>query len=448
MDATRRTFLRTVGATALATAGVSAAQSTATARTLPARPGGGDGAFWRRVKNSFTLDKRSIYMNIGTTGSTPRHVLESYDEYNRFIARYPRESFDRNAQRARVAESFGVNPAEIVISDNTTDGMTTALLGVELEAGDEILTTNHEHPAGNGPMSHLAERRGVVINRVNLPVGPDQTVDEYVDLFRNAITDNTRVICFSHITYLSGTLLPAKAICELAIERGITTIVDGAHVTGMMNVNFHDLGVDFYAASGHKWQCGPGGTGIMYVRNAPNDANPNDLPMVWSSRGSQSNVTSRYGADGEPIDIGAYLRSGGNPNYPATEAVADVCDYWKELGRDRIEEYILGHSAHLKAQLASFFGRDALLGPDNPDLLCALTAFNPFDDKTDASKVTEFVDRLRDEYGVIIRSTNLPAPDGTLFRTLRVSTHLFHERRDVDTAVDAIVDLANEMGTS
>jgi isopenicillin-N epimerase len=447
METTRRNFLRTAGAAALATAGVTAAPHVAAARTTPMRSqGGGDAAFWRRVKSSFTLDKRAIYMNIGTTGSTPRHVLRAYDEYNQFIARYPREGFDRNAQRARVATGLGANRDEILITDNTTDGMTTTLLGVELEAGDEVLTTNHEHPAGTGPMSHLAERHGVIIKEVDLPVGPDQSVEEYVELFGNAITDNTKVICFSHITFLSGTLLPAKEICQLAIERGITTIVDGAHTTGMMDLDLHDMGVDFYPASGHKWQCGPGGTGILYARNAPNDTNPNELPMIWSSRGTTSGVTSRYGSNGAPIDIGGYLQSGGNRDHPATEALADVCDYWQELGRARIEEYILGLSATLKAELASLFGRDALLAPDNPDLLCALTAFNPFDDKTDANKVDEFVNRLREDYGVIIRSTNLPAPDGTVYRALRVSTHLFHDQQDVDTAVKAIADLTNDMG--
>lgn len=444
MKSTRRSFISAVGVSAATSAVTAVPTSVSAATAAPA----GDASLWRRVKSSFVLDRDFIYMNIGTTGSTPRQVLGSYHQNNHFIARHPSEQFDVDEMRADVAPGFGCDPDEIVLTSNTTDGMCMTLNGIDLGPGDEILTTYHEHPAGTGPMSHQASRRGVVLKELELPVGPDQTTQDYVELFREAITDRTKLICFSHITYLTGTLLPAKEICALAVERGIPTLVDGAHTTGMMNIDLHDIGADFYAASGHKWQCGPGGTGLWYVRNRPNEANPNELPMIWGVLTSDVAVESRYSDDGSPRDIGAFLQSHGNPNYPALRALTDSCDYWQEIGRDRIEERVTGLSAYLKQRLASTFGRESLFAPDNPDLLCALTSFNPFDDPTDEGKVEETVERLRDEHGVIVRSTTFPTPgESTPTYALRFSTHLFHDHKDVDTVADAVTDVVHDIDT-
>jgi selenocysteine lyase/cysteine desulfurase len=104
----------------------------------------------------------------------------------------------------------------------------------------------------------LKDRYGVVLVEAQIPVLDLASSEQIIEVFRKKITNKTKAILFSHITYKTGARLPAKAICKLARENGLISIVDGAHCTGMIELNFRDIGCDFYCASGHKWQCGPG----------------------------------------------------------------------------------------------------------------------------------------------------------------------------------------------
>lgn len=414
-----------------------------------AQPAGNlDTGFWRRVENSFVIDRKMLYMNIGGTGSMPRHVLKNHDEYNRVVAKDPTFSYSITQMREDIAPSFGANADEFILTTNTTDGMCMSLNGTDWAPGDEIISTEHEHPGGNGPMSQQVLRKGVVIKRAILPVGVDAEPGEFVEAFRAQITNKTKAFCFSHIPYVTGTLLPAKLLCQLAIENGLMTIIDGAHVSGMMNVNFHDLGVDLYAASGHKWQCGPKGTGIWYVRNQ-RQSNPLELPMVWGVLSSQNAVGSRYDPNGAVRNIGSFLQSHGHTNDQEWQALTDSCKYWDEIGRQRIEDYVTGLSLYLKKRVSDTFGRRAVLNPDHPELVSGLTTFNPFRDQTsDAAntKIQEVVARLRDEYNIITAARSALSTDRLAYRSVRVSTHLFHNQRDIEKLMDAVIDLVNQMG--
>jgi isopenicillin-N epimerase len=470
MEPTRRGFLKTMAAAAAA----GAALRSWTGRAHAQVSGDPDEAFWQSVREAFILDPNVTYMNVGTTGSTPRHVLENYDLNNRRIATNPRETLGGTGpMRTAIANGYGVLPSELVMTTNTTDGMCMSFHGLDYDHKDEIISTIHEHPGGLGPMRTISARRNIPIRYVALPLGPDQTVDQYVDAFEAAIIASKRAgrkpktMMFSHITYKTGTKLPANELCALARSYGMRTIIDGAHATGMLNLDWHGMGVDLYAASGHKWQCGPGGTGIWYVRNGMYKADniPLDQFPFWGTLVS-GDPRGRLNASGQPYDVAAYLQSHGNPNYPEWKALQEVCDYWVQVGRQNIEDHDLGLSAYLKQRIAATFpgGRGVLTAPDNPALLSALTSFNPFNTRVGTgagnlaqAKVNEFVNRLRDEYRFVIRNVNYRSTAGPagVFPTtqpvednwtLRISTHLFHNRGDVDGLVDAMYDLFLKMG--
>jgi selenocysteine lyase/cysteine desulfurase len=135
-------------------------------------------------------------------------------------------------------------------------------------------------------------------------------------------------------------------------------------------------------------------------------------------------------------------------NYPAKRALKDVCDLWDKIGRQRIEDYVLSLSAHCKQKIQEVFGDiGTLFSPDIPELSSGLTAFNPFEDPTDSTNIVTFRDRLRDEYGFIIRSTNfkIKLDDLKDNYALRISTHLFHNHQQVEDLVDAMYDLYQDM---
>src|SRR5919198_673053 len=156
------------------------------------------------------------------------------------------------------------------------------LPGIAQAAGDEVLTPTHEHPAVNTPLALLHNRRGVVTRRVALPVGDTQRAEDYVALFEAAITPRTKVLLFSAPDFRTGTMLPIRMLAELAQRHGLISVCDGAHVPGLFAFPYRELGVDFLAGSGGKWQCGPARTGVLYLRNKVLPAfNPNALPEFW-----------------------------------------------------------------------------------------------------------------------------------------------------------------------
>lgn len=450
-NAGRRGFLKTTTGVALAAVGTSLLPATAHASSdnhiEPFHGHGSEHGFWNKVRNEFILNKRTTYMNIGTSGTMPKRVLKDYNRTNEQISINPWNSNVPTINYAKqIAPSFGADEHELVLSRNTTDGLCTIINGLQFEYGDVILTTNHEHPGVTTPLKHVAQRYGAEVIELALPVytpNNEVSADDFVQVFNDAVNlygNRVRLMVFSHVTFTTGTTLPAKRICqEVAIPNGIVTMVDGAHTPGMFNLDFHDIDCDFYSGAGHKWQCGPGATGFLYVRD-----NANRLFEFWSDRetplwfiNSSSTATA----------VQARLQSIGQDNYPAKRALADCCALWDQIGRDAIEERILDLSALCKKELAKKFPDAMIFAPNIRELSSGLTSFNPFDDLNDGELLTEFRDRLHEEYGYIVRTTsfNLDPYDTVKTYSLRISTHLFHDNDDVKGLVKAMKQLHREM---
>jgi isopenicillin-N epimerase len=405
-------------------------------------------------------------MNIGTTGSTPTAVLKNLDKSNALIARDPTQSFNTQQMRDSIAAGFGAHPFEIAISYNTTDGMSLIFNGIEAAPGDEIITTNMEHGGGNSPLQIKADRTGLVIKRVNLPTNDAYSDSEVLARFQALKTPSTKFIMFSSPPYLTGIRLPEKALCQWAASQGLVSIIDGAHGTGMLNLNFHDIGCDFYAGSGHKWQCGPGATGILYIRNLSGAGHTNNtpLPRFWPTFGGYSATpgATLNGGIRDPNDnVAATIMSRGNPSYPALRALTECCNMWDAWGRQNIEDYIVALAQYLRSRLAAIWGQQSLCTPYNPNIpnhaRIALTSFNPFSPGYDYNAVLSVaeaaaqttasglaVTTLRNE-GVVVRNVSTPyslrsdptqnASGATNSHRLRISTHLFHKMKDVDELV-------------
>src|SRR5439155_1408109 len=138
--------------------------------------------------------------------------------------------------------------------------------GLNMKPGDEVLMTDQEHPGGEQPWNLRAKRYRIVVKKITLPK-PVPNAATVLNLFNDAITPRTRVLFFSHITTVTGVVLPAKELSALARSKGILSAVDGAHVAGMMRLNLHELGCDMYTSSPHKWLQAPKGSGFLYVRD-------------------------------------------------------------------------------------------------------------------------------------------------------------------------------------
>ncbi len=221
--------------------------------------------FWALVRQEFLIPADRLYLNVGTLGASPRVVLDATVEHMRRVAMTYPPGVDWSALETRLGALLNGDPAGFVFPRNTTEGMSFVANGLDLPAGSEILTTQHEHIGGLCPWQLAAARRHLRLRQLPLPI-PPQDEGQIVDIFRKALTPRTRVISVSHVTFTTGLRMPVRELVELARPRGITLVVDGAHPPGMMPVDLRALDADFYASSPHKWLLAPEGTGFLYLR--------------------------------------------------------------------------------------------------------------------------------------------------------------------------------------
>jgi len=222
-------------------------------------------AYWAEIRRQFLIPEDEIYLNNGTVGSSPAPVLRAiFDGYattekmdQQDPEDYPIWGYAAwNEFRDPLAAFVGCNRDEIALLRNATEANSYIANGIDLKPGDEVLMTDQEHPGGVHPWNLKAKRYGVVVKKVTLPL-PVKDPAQVLNLFNDAITPRTRVIFFSHITTVTGVVLPAKELSALARSKGILSAIDGAHVVGMMGLNVHDIGCDMYSSSPHKWLMGP-----------------------------------------------------------------------------------------------------------------------------------------------------------------------------------------------
>jgi selenocysteine lyase/cysteine desulfurase len=258
----RRAFLR--GAAGAAAATLLWPRSIAALSSRLREPAG-EQELWTIVRAGFLIPDDRIYLNVGTLGAQPRVVVDAVIEHTRRVAMSYPPAIDWDGLKERLGTFVGADGPGFVFPRNTTEGMNFVANGLELERGDEILTTNHEHIGGLCPWQLVAARRGLVLRQLPLPVPPARAA-ELVDVFRSAITPRTRVLSFSHVNFTNGVIMPARALASMCRERGIVCVIDGAHPPGMMEIDIHALGADFYASSPHKWLLAPQGTGFLWMR--------------------------------------------------------------------------------------------------------------------------------------------------------------------------------------
>jgi selenocysteine lyase/cysteine desulfurase len=244
-----------------ATAGVAARQAADVAR---------DETYWREVQQAFTLDRTIVNLNNGGVCPSPRVVHEALKRYldvsNQVPPYHMWQVLEPNIESVRrtLAADVGVDPETIAITRNASEALQIAQLGLDLQAGDEVLTTNQDYGRMLNTWEQRVRRDGIVLTKIAFPVPPDQA--DLVRRFADAITPATKVIHFCHITNLTGHIFPVREICALARERGIVTVVDGAHAYAHFPFTLEDFDCDYYGTSLHKWLLAPIGTGFLYVR--------------------------------------------------------------------------------------------------------------------------------------------------------------------------------------
>jgi selenocysteine lyase/cysteine desulfurase len=324
-------------------------------------------AYWTEWRKQFLIPADEVYLNNGTVGSCPMPVLRAvFDGYNdtEKMAQSDPEDYPIwgygawNEFRDPLAEFVGCTRDELALVRNATEANSYIANGLDMKHGDEVLMTDQEHPGGEHPWNLRAKRYGIVVKKITLPK-PVPNAAAALNLINDAITPRTRVLFFSHITTVTGVVLPAKELCALARSKGILSAVDGAHVVGMMRLNVRELGCDMYTSSPHKWLQAPKGTGFLYVRDEVID-------RLW-------NTIVTAGWDEPKLRAERFQRIGSS-NVPALWGMRAAVQLANQIGMERIERRHRQMADHILKEMVQR-NAESWTSPD-PALRCAIASVN------------------------------------------------------------------------
>lgn len=238
-----------------------------------------DESYWGEIQRAFDADRTMVNLNNGGVSPTPTHVLEAMIRDLRFSNELPVEHMWRvleprlESVRRDLARDFGCDPEEMAITRNASESNETMIFGLDLKRGDEVVVSNQNYGRMITSWEQRARRDGIVLKQISFKV-PPPSAQYIVDRFAEAVTPRTRVIEVTHITNLTGQIMPVKQLVDFARPKGIEVFVDGAHAYAHFPFTRDELGCDYYGTSLHKWLLAPVGTGFLYVRKAKQ-------PKLW-----------------------------------------------------------------------------------------------------------------------------------------------------------------------
>ena len=376
----------------------------------------GDEEYWSHIQRAFDTDRTLINLNNGGVCPTPSHVLEAMIRDLRFTNELPVEHMWRVLEprveyvRRELAQQFGCDPEEMAITRNASEAMEILIFGLDLEPGDEVLVTNQNYPRMITGWRQRSRREGIVVKEVSFTV-PPPSMDHIVRRYAEAITPRTRIIEVTHITNLSGQIMPVREIMDLARPRGIEVFVDGAHAFAHFPFTRDELDCDYYGTSLHKWLLAPIGTGFLYVRR---DRQPRLWPLMAAPESMDDNVRKYE-------EIGTHPAANHN-------AIAAALAFHRGIGGDRKIARLRYLRDRWAKRLQQGSDRVRILTPlDSPyGGGIGLVDFEGLD-------IRRLPGWLRRRYGIVV--TPIVHPE---FRGVRVTPNVYTTPDEVDQFAEAM----------
>ena len=380
---------------------------------------------WRIVRSEFLIPGDRIYLNVGTLGAQPRAIVDAVVEHTRRVAESYPPAVPWDELKQRLGALLHADAAGFVFPRNTTEGMNFVANGLELEAGDEILTTDHEHIGGLCCWQLAARRRQLVLRQLALPPSPAEP-EAVADLFRRAVGTRTRVVSISHVNFTNGLIMPVREIASMCRQRGIVCVIDGAHPPGMMRFDLSAIAPDFYASSPHKWLLAPQGTGFLWMAEE------------WRTKLWPTIASGGW----DDLSLGAHrFNHLGTLDESRLAGLLAALQFHETVGADAIEARI----RELRRRIL-----------DGLTAIPSVHIMSPQDDSQGAGMVAFRMDS-RDALEVQERLSQIQAPDGSAFagrqlyiRTrvvseydlgwMRLSPHIYNSEEEIDTVVSILAD--------
>lgn len=374
-----------------------------------------DEDFWFHIQQAFDIDRGIINLNNGGVHPAPRVAMQALHRYLDFANGAPAYNSwgflrpRREHIRRLLADTFGCSPEEIAITRNVTEALHIPLLGIELQPGDEVLTTTHDYPSMKAALFQREKREGVVVKTFSFPY-PPPNLSLLAELFEKNITPKTKLILVCHITNTTGQIFPIKEICQMARPRGIPVVIDGAHAFGHFEFKQQDLDCDIYGANLHKWMMAPIGTGFLYVKKEK-------IKEIWPLFPAP---------DPKSDDIRKFEHYGTHPE-PIWLAAGEAVTFHHGIGAKRKEERLRYLKNYWARALEKFPGVKILTSFD-PAQSCGIGTFTV--ENLDVIRLSQILFEKHKVYQSVFT-----LPDEV--RAIRITPSIYSTLRELDIFIEA-----------
>ncbi|AXR77055.1 Selenocysteine lyase/Cysteine desulfurase [Natrarchaeobaculum sulfurireducens] len=365
------------------------------------------------IRDEMPALENGVYCNWGAGGPSPRRVVEAGEaalEHHEYDA--PRgdgmyaaalEGFEE--ARTAVADLLGAAPTEIALTESTTDGINRVASALSWDETDVVVRTDLEHAAGILPWQRLERERGIDVRVLETTAGRLDLEDV------KAVASEATLFCVSSLTWSHGTRLPIADLVDVAHDEDALVLVDAVQEPGQVPVDVEEWGADFVVGAGHKWLCGPFGSGFLYVREGVESGL---APASIGYRSVQDATAAEY-----VYAPGAARFEVGTSSPTPYAGLREAIELIEAIGVERIERRIESLTNRFKAGVTD----ERLLSPREFESgLVTVTADDP----------EATVERLAEDE-IVVRS--LPYPEA-----VRVSLHAFNTEDDVDAVLEALED--------
>jgi selenocysteine lyase/cysteine desulfurase len=366
---------------------------------------------FQAIREQLLVPPSRVYLNTGSLGPSPRPVIDAFIQALQQLESNPvGENWGPLGEqmelvRAKLAGFLNADKDEILLTRNTTEGLSLIGQSLALQEGDEILTTTLEHGGGEVGLEFLQKTKGAVIRKIEFPL-PCQSKEEAIRTVESSITPKTKLMMLSHVNTVTGMIMPLQEVAAITRPKGIFLVVDGAQAPGQIKIDLKQSTVDAYASSGHKWLMGPKETGFLYLRK---DFQPHVKP-VFSSSG-----------------FAAYSASSGTRNVASFIALGKAIEWHDTIGVEKTRQRCAELRDYALSELKKVKGIH-IISPEDTELASAMVSFS-----LEKANNTTVFNQLK-EKDIIVKHLSQ-------HNALRISCHLFVTRKDIDQFVTALKEL-------
>jgi len=378
-----------------------------------------DEDYWSVIQQAYTVNSNIINLNNGGVSPSPRVVQEAVERYNKMTNEGPSYFMwrildqGREPLRQKLAELAGASAEEIAIDRNATEALNTIIFGLPLKAGDEVIGSKQDYPNMMNAWRQRASRDGIIYTQISFdfPIENDEAI---VAAYEKAITPKTKLVHITHMVNWIGQLMPVQKIADMAHNKGIEVLVDGAHSFGLIDFKIPDLHCDYFGTSLHKFLSAPIGSGMMWIKK---EKIGKIWPLLCNDKPNGTDIRK--------------FETIGTRSFPIEQGIGEALNFHNAIGPKRKEERIR-YLKNYWAQKAAVIPGVKIHTSFKPEYSCAICGVS-----VDGLTPGELDTRLFTNYkihtvGIVYESISL----------VRVTPHVYTSLKDLDVLVKALTEIA------